>query len=61
MKWAGYQEGRHVHIIPLDDLAEHYLDPECWCHPKPDKNQPVMLVHNSMDRREHTREKGILH
>ena len=61
MKWGGYQEGRYIHIVPIDDLVEHVLDPECWCNPTPEEDQPRMIVHHSMDRREHTVEKGMLH
>jgi hypothetical protein len=39
------------HIVPTDDLYEHELMPTCWCVPKID---PVdfLVIHNSADNRE---------
>jgi len=47
-----------LHVVPLDDLREHDTDKACWCVPSYDDH---IWVHNSMDRREHTVEKGIVH
>jgi hypothetical protein len=48
------------HVIPLDDLRLHNSAATCWCKPRQDDEEPSVWVHNSMDRREHTREKGQL-
>lgn len=48
------------HLIPLNDLREHKDAPDCWCDPKQDGDEPSVWVHNSMDRREHTIEKGVI-
>ena len=40
------------HVIPLDDLREHDCNPDCWCHPTPDDEDPQVWVHHSMDGRE---------
>ena len=47
-----------LHVVPLGDFREHDSLPTCWC--KPQENEPGLWVHNSMDRREHTVEKGVL-
>lgn len=48
------------HVVPLGDLRDHDSDPECWCRPIQDDECLEVWVHNSMDRREHTKEQGIL-
>lgn len=47
-----------LHILPLGDLREHTEDRHCWCKPMRDDEYPRIWLHNSMDRREHTIEKG---
>ena len=51
-----------IHVVPLNDLREHDESDQCWCRPveifDATMDAPV-IVHNSMDRREHTIEKGI--
>lgn len=50
-----------THVVPLNDLRDHAEDRDCWCHPQvldDDCGSPI-IVHNSMDRREHTIEKGL--
>lgn len=47
------------HIVPVGDLRDHAEDRLCWCKPRRDADEPFIWVHNSMDRREHTIEKGI--
>jgi len=39
------------HIVPINDLREHELSPECWCRPVPDEEHDVW-VHKSLDGRE---------
>lgn len=39
------------HVVPLNDLKEHALSVECWCRPKVDDDDNI-VVHNSMDGRE---------
>ena len=52
--------GENIQVIPLGDLKEHQPDSDCWCHPvECFDGDGVIWVHNSMDRREHTVEKGI--
>jgi hypothetical protein len=48
------------HVVPVGDLREHESLPSCWCKPRQDEDEPLVWVHNSMDRREHTVEKGIV-
>lgn len=45
------------HVLPISDLRPHRNRRDCWC--KPDEREPGVWVHNSMDRREHTIEKGV--
>lgn len=46
-----------THVVPLNDLREHEAEPDCWCGPTEDEG---VWIHHSMDRREHTIEKGRL-
>jgi hypothetical protein len=48
------------HVVPIDDLRPHESSQTCWCKPTQDEDEPTVWIHNSMDRREHTREKGIV-
>ena len=41
-----------LHVIPINDLREHDNSPDCWCKPAQDDEEPLLWVHNSMDRRE---------
>jgi len=40
------------HLTPTDDLRDHELSPECWCHPTEDEEDPRCWIHNAMDGRE---------
>lgn len=49
-----------LHVVPLNDLRDHDDKPECWCQPvECFDGDGCIWVHNSMDRREHTIEKGV--
>ena len=39
------------HVIPVNDMYEHELMPNCWCKPKIYKLD-FIAVHNSADERE---------
>ena len=41
-----------VHVLPIGDLREHAQSADCWCRPKRDDEEPRVVIHNSMDRRE---------
>ena len=41
-----------IHVIPINDLREHECRADCWCNPTPDDEEPFVIVHHSMDRRE---------
>lgn len=50
-----------IHVVPLNDLREHDAREDCWCFPvEIFDGDDAVVVHNSMDRREHTIEKGIV-
>jgi hypothetical protein len=40
------------HVMPENDLREHVMSADCWCHPAVDEEYENVLVHNSMDGRE---------
>lgn len=42
-----------THVFPVNDLRPHYLHIGCWCSPTTDEQEPDVLVHSSMDGREH--------
>lgn len=41
-----------IHIVPLDDLRDHEPEPDCWCRPEEDVEEPGVWLHNAMDQRE---------
>lgn len=41
----------HRHVVPQDDLKPHALGTLCWCRPRTTDDD--IVVHNSMDGREH--------
>lgn len=41
-----------IHVAPVDDLREHQMSLQCWCCPRRDDEEPDLVIHNSMDRRE---------
>lgn len=41
-----------THIIPVDDLFDHGLSSDCWCHPQLD-DEFFVATHNSADGREY--------
>jgi hypothetical protein len=43
---------REVHVIPVDDLRPHEPSRDCWCGTFEDDEDPTVIGHNSMDRRE---------
>lgn len=47
------------HVVPMDDLRPHESKSTCWCNPVPDVEEPAVWIHNSLDGREHTIEKGV--
>jgi hypothetical protein len=42
------------HVVPVDDLKEHPLQADCWCHPTRAVQDPGVIIHNSLDGREVT-------
>ena len=50
MTWLVIETNNFPHVVPCQDLKEHDVDGACWCHPYEDEG---VIVHNSMDRREH--------
>lgn len=41
-----------IHVMPVNDLREHETSLQCWCVPTPEEDNPLVVVHNSMDQRE---------
>jgi hypothetical protein len=44
-----------VHVLPIDDLREHIEHgASCWCNPSEDREKEdcLIIIHNSMDGRE---------
>ena len=40
-----------LHVYPLEDLREHEITTQCWCHPEVDEDDEI-CVHNALDGRE---------
>lgn len=54
-----YYPENDIHVLPINDLREHEETRSCWCKPViHDEADMPIVAHNSMDRREHTVEKG---
>lgn len=49
-----------IHVMPMGDLREHSSARDCWCSPTQDSEEERVWLHHSMDRREHTKERGIV-
>lgn len=56
-----YDPDGEYHVVPINDLKEHDLSSDCWCRPGTDGDYENIYIHNSMDGREHSVEKGRLH
>ena len=42
-----------MHILPIDDLEEHYKAFNCHCKPKlKEENETIIVIHNAFDGRE---------
>lgn len=39
------------HVVPVGDLREH-LPAGCWCDPRRNDEDPMVVVHHSADERE---------
>lgn len=46
-----FNSPRRYYIVPVNDLREHELTPECWCKPTPDEEHDV-FTHHALDGRE---------
>lgn len=46
-----FNSPRRYHVVPVNDLREHELTPECWCKPTPDEEHDVW-THHALDGRE---------
>ena len=44
--------GRNIHVVPLNDLRPHDVENPCWCVPTHNLDEPCVLIHHAMDRRE---------
>lgn len=63
--WAVVPGYDGAHTVPIGDLKPHVIGADCWCQPvglskeDPDYDEGSWS-HNSMDRREHTIEQGVV-
>jgi len=48
-----------IHVIPINDFREHRAASDCWCNPTADEEEPSVIIHHALDKREFTIEKGI--
>lgn len=46
------EDGRGIHVMPINDLREHEDSDRCWCRPVRDDDEPSVIIHNAMDQRE---------
>jgi len=58
--YADASDDGDLHVIPMGDLRPHTTARDCWCKPRQDDEEPIVWVHNSMDQREHTIERGVV-
>lgn len=50
MPWEVYEieiceDFKECHVVP-DYGPVHLFNMHCWCHPKRDKEEPTVIVHN---------------
>lgn len=50
--WACVEYDGNTHVVPLQDLKPHSVGVPCWCLPRPDGEEPDVLIHNALDQRE---------
>lgn len=54
-QWGIFPMDRNIHVIPLNDSAEHSLVTLCKCQPRlMPEGGCIIVVHRSYDRRELT-------
>jgi hypothetical protein len=49
--WITVQRLDTYHVLPINDLKDHYDHARCWCHPEV-KDEGALIVHYSIDGRE---------
>lgn len=38
-----------LHVLPIEDRdLPHSAQLYCWCSPKPDKDDPAIIIHNNL-------------
>lgn len=52
-----------IHVMPLEDLRDHWPAKTCWCHPEDDEldEYGCVVMHQSMDGRERHESGAPLH
>lgn len=48
-----------LHVVPVNDLREHEMSMQCWCRPYRSVSEAIVVVHNSLDGREHAEQVGF--
>jgi len=56
-----FDDEQHFHIVPVGDLRDHDADPDCWCGPTEDDEDPGIWVHHAMDKREEYEQDRMKH
>lgn len=46
-----------VHSVPINDVREHRMTPDCWCRPTQDEDYERLWHHHALDQRD-TYERG---
>jgi len=46
------------HVYPVNDLREHDMTRDCWCRPRIEDD--YIVVHNALDQRERSEQRGKL-
>ena len=50
----------NIHTIPVGGSEPvHHANPQCWCRPFPDHDEPGVIIHNADDGREKYERQGI--
>jgi hypothetical protein len=44
--WEPTADDPMCHVVP-DFGREHQLNVGCWCHPEPDEEEELLLIHNA--------------
>lgn len=43
--WLKNESQKEFHVVPTNDIREHYDKKNCWCEPRQSEKHPDVWVH----------------